>query len=490
MNIIENRPDAYILIKALRSIGYDFQSAIADIIDNSISAKATKIEVKFPTHNVDSSVHFVDNGEGMTREELIEALRFGTDKPDRNEKDLGRFGLGLKTASFSQCLKFSVISKKNGFINGFCWDYDYIATKPGWPMIELNETEISDTIERHSLRELESFTIVIWEKFDRLDSSKNVINNTSDIFLEYMDEAYEHCSLVFHEFTSEGLHILFNGRRLKKVDPFLSNHNKTDTTAPEQINVKDKKGNNVKIDVQFFVLPFLKDLSPADRELTGGDALLDKQGFYVYRNKRLLIYGTWFRMQRPDALSKNARIKVNIPTQLDEMWGIDVKKQKAIIPKVVLEQLRAKMVGLTKKSKRIYQHKGELQVNDKSVWRTVTLRNKEINYAINLDNQSIKDFLEKLDDDQADYATKIFDLISSSLPYIDIHNNVASHFAINVIDEEKKNEFAKMAILQYRSIRLISSKNKEELIDEICSNEPFLSSDIKNILIKELVNDE
>ena len=145
-NYLENNPSADILVNSMRAMGYTFESAIADVVDNSVAVKANLIEIKFPIDPADCYVAICDNGAGMSREKLIEAMRYGSqvEGEERSEDDLGRFGLGLKSASLSQCRRLTVASKQNGEISALVWDLDIIGQKKGWYMVECTPEQISN----------------------------------------------------------------------------------------------------------------------------------------------------------------------------------------------------------------------------------------------------------------------------------------------------------------------------------------------------------
>ena len=104
-------PEASSMIETFRAIGYSIEAAVADIIDNSISARAKNIWINFEWEGSETWLAVKDDGSGMNNDELVQAMRPDSKNPldDRSTKDLGRFGLGLKTASFSQCRLLSVI---------------------------------------------------------------------------------------------------------------------------------------------------------------------------------------------------------------------------------------------------------------------------------------------------------------------------------------------------------------------------------------------
>ena len=158
-------------IKTLMRIGYDFNSAIADIIDNSITAKASKINIICPSETSDPFLSIIDNGIGMDPEELIQNMRIGCKDPNekRQSGDLGRFGSGMKTASFSHARKLTVITKKsNEKIAAAIWDIDEIEQKNAWCLQELYTNDI------YKLEHLDKSIIetggtqIIWEKIKNL----------------------------------------------------------------------------------------------------------------------------------------------------------------------------------------------------------------------------------------------------------------------------------------------------------------------------------
>ena len=338
----ENKPTADVLMTSMRSMGYSFESAVADIIDNSISAHANQISVRFPVDPSECYVAICDNGEGMTSEELFDAMKYGSEnkRDGRSSDDLGRFGLGLKSASLSQCRRLSVVSKKNGSLSAFIWDLDVIEQKRDWYVIECSAEKIKEIRFSGYLDDQESGTVVLWENFDFMQkSSGNVyaeLNNKMSTTSEYL-------SLIFHRFLNRkdktAIVITINNYTLEGFDPFLEYHNKTNIRREMKISIPDSSGREHLITVQPYILPFQKDLSAEDKKKSGGiENYRSKQGFYIYRNERLIVWGTWFNRYR-DELTKYARIRVDIPNSLDDIWGIDIKKQSATIPLTIRKRL-------------------------------------------------------------------------------------------------------------------------------------------------------
>ena len=287
-----NNPSPDVLMNSMRSIGYSFKTAMADIIDNSISAHATEIKIYTPI-NDNLYIAFYDNGEGMNRDELLNAMKYGSHRDSYDETDLGRFGLGLKSASLSQCRKLTVASKKDDTISAFCWDLDSVLETKEWDCLELDDQEINVIPKIDVLRDAVQGTLVVWQNFDIAYKKSN--GHVQEALSEDVEEAEKHISLVFHRFINRPfnpLKIFINEDKVKGFDPFLEDHPKTDSQKPSII-----KCEGVDIKIQQFILPHMNDLSNEDVERLGGDELLRSgQGFYIYRNDRLIIYGTWFRL--------------------------------------------------------------------------------------------------------------------------------------------------------------------------------------------------
>jgi hypothetical protein len=205
-------PIAGSMIESLRDLGYTPETAIADIVDNAIFAKARNIWIDFHWNAEQSRVTFRDDGIGMTEEELIQAMRPGSQSPSekRDCNDLGRFGLGLKTASFSQCRVFTVISRREAIpVTYWRWDIDYV-TDPstnGWKIVQTADKDDIRLIE-----EMGAGTIVIWENLDRIIEPKKRHKNGEDDFYAVASRVKRHLEMVFHRYLETGkLKIIFNG---------------------------------------------------------------------------------------------------------------------------------------------------------------------------------------------------------------------------------------------------------------------------------------
>ena len=302
------------MLESLRAIGYSFEAALADIIDNSIAAQATRVDVQFRTQP-NPYVAIIDDGSGMSPDALVEAMRHGGLGPnqERSATDLGRFGLGLKTASLSQCRRLLLATCKEGATSGAVWDLDRIIETGEWTLGILGPDELAQVPHIEQLKTWGHGTIVLWQEFDRALAGES---SQATALGELVDRGREHLSLAFHRYLdgdAPRLQIAVNNATVTATDPFLSA--KSQRLPPESLAVD---GSTVSF--QAFILPHLSRMSRADLELAGGeDGLRRHQGFYVYRNKRLITYGTWFRLLRQEELTKLARVQVDIPNTLDHL---------------------------------------------------------------------------------------------------------------------------------------------------------------------------
>jgi hypothetical protein len=347
-------PEASSMIETFRAIGYSIDAAVADIIDNSISAGAKNIWINFDWRGEETWLSIKDDGSGMNNDELVQALRPGSKNPleDRGSKDLGRFGLGLKTSSFSQCRRLSVISKREGFNHVYwTWDLDFVKQTGKWELLKyLPEQKLEEKIS-----ELTSGTIVVWNDLDRLVKNLKADDNKSlDKFLHIMEQVKKHLAMVFHRFIESGkVKISFQERLIEPWNPYLISEIATQGFPEETIQ-------NGKVLIKGFVLPHKSKISQETfREAEGPRGWNEQQGFYIYRNERLLMAGDWLGMFRKEEHYKLARIQIDLPNSLDSEWQIDIKKSVARPPIMYKDQLRAYAVKVREQAVEVYRHKGK-----------------------------------------------------------------------------------------------------------------------------------
>lgn len=389
-------PEASSMIETFRAIGYSLETAIADIIDNSISAGAKNIWVDYEWKGELSTISIIDDGHGMDNGELINAMRPGSKNPLdlREERDLGRFGLGLKTASFSQCRKFSVISKNiNGDTSCWCWDLEYVNQVMSWTLVNYSPEESIF----QKINQSEKGTAVIWWDIDRLTEGTQSENTESmDKFMKAMDKVKKHLSMVFHRFISEGLKIHFKEREVEPWDPFMIGVNGLQSKA-------DVYMNNRKIMIKGFVLPHRSKLTTEQYNYGKGpkDSWTAHQGFYVYRNKRLLVAGDWLGIGnfKKEVHYDLCRIMVDLPNDCDIEWQIDIKKSLARPPLKYREQILSVAKDVRAQAVEVYRHKGKIirrkhsQTEDQFLWVDYKRHEKRF-YKLNREHPVLKQLLE------------------------------------------------------------------------------------------------
>lgn len=479
LNLKKNEPAAHELSNSIRCMGYSLESAIADIVDNSITAKATEIEIKFPVSPEEVYIAICDNGNGMTKEELFDAMKYGSTLKgkERAEDDLGRFGMGMKSASHSQCRRLSVVSKKSGILSAYVWDLDIIDEVHDWMIVDCSEEEIAQIPFMGYLNGQESGTVVVWQNFDFI--RKEAGEEYGEI-VRQQDSVANYLSLIFHRYLSKDrknrLSIKLNNFYLVPFDPFLENHPKTTVKKSVYIPVKDSNGIERMISIQPYILPFQKDLSKEDAKLSGGvENYRTKQGFYIYRNERLIIWGTWFNRHR-DELTKYARIKVDIPNTLDDVWGIDIKKQNAKIPASIRHRLTHAVDEAMDASIRKQTYRGRIANVDKNldyIWNRTESRGQII-YSINRESEIFKLLDNRLDDDARSYLDIVLAEIEKNVPFHQIYIDKSQNVINEIDDDERIAEIfnnAKMLLQQILSINPSISKNKA--VENIFKSEPF-----------------
>ena len=338
-------PNPEFLIKSIAEQGYSLETSLADLMDNSISAGAKKIEVLVDFETKPICLFLADDGKGMTKNELIKNMKFPSNSPDsiRKNSDLGRFGLGLKTASFSQTRKFTVLSKKPSEknYNGRTWDVDHLKDN-GWKIIVNNEEQISDLVNRYQklsnllLNKYVNFvpnTIVIWEGLYKFENYLSEDNKLTALKQEITEVTTNYLSLVFHRFLEDlnnPLSIRINNSLIKAFNPFP-----TYEKDFRQIEPRQSKFSSDVINIEGFVLPsraISESLNGLSIWTTPNLGLMDMEGIYIYRADRIILYGGWNGIVKKAPRLQLARLKVEVGNSVDHLLHLNVAKSQIIIP--------------------------------------------------------------------------------------------------------------------------------------------------------------
>ena len=462
MNTIKNYPSAKALITSLRSVGYDFEHALCDIIDNSISSKAKKIKILY-LKNQNPIIGISDNGQGMTRKELIDAMRYGSKDPSltRDKDDLGRFGMGLKSASLSQCKKLTVLSLKNKELFGFSWDIDHIEKTDEWDLIELKEIEIEKYLNYFQLKV--TGTLVIWENFDRIESDSD-LNKTLDSLL---DHAEKYVSIIYHRFTD--IEITFNNNIVKYIDPLFENHPSVSRLKADSIPYKKSK-----IDVQGFIIPPKSRMKKSDiQNMEIIQEFGNEQGFYIYRNRRLISWGDWNRFAKGEELTKLARVRVDIPNTLDHIWEVDIMKSKAKVHISLKNRIKKHILDKMNQSKSEKSEIGRrVFSNAKGIWIKKEFDGK-FSFEIDPNHEIIKLYTAGADSNK---IKNLLNYISNQFPY----QSAYYYFNDNqMIDKSDEGIYELLISLK----EYLNIENEENFIEKIRTMKPFDSYSLEDIKI-------
>lgn len=456
-------PNVGNFVKSLRDVGYNFEIAVADILDNSITAEASTIKI-YTVAEPDLIFGILDDGKGMSEKELVEAMRLATKDPDdeRGKNDLGRFGLGLKTASFSQCKKLTVISKKNKIVSTAQWDLEYLMKKNEWLLKRPSINSISNIPLLDDLKKLDNGTLVIWEELDRYEK---------DGHSQMIDRLRKHLSLVFHRYLEGAvkgrkIKLFINNNVVKPFNPFnLSN------AATQELASENVKYFNHTIKVQPFILPHHSKVSQQEYEQYATEEGYTKsQGFYLYRENRLLIYGTWWGLNRIKDAHKLIRIKIDISNEQDFFWGIDIKKATASPCIEIRSELKRIINQIIEKGSRPFTGRGR-KIEDKTTtrfWKLVPYSDG-IRFALNEEHPILNKLTSDLSEEQNELLKIYLSGLQSYLPL----DSIQAHLQENPHKVKQEDE--------------LSDEELEKLIKKIRASgvdESYIESLLKTELFK------
>jgi len=352
-------PDPGATIESLRSLGYTPGAAVADLIDNSISAGSKNVTVVAKwARGGDAWLAIVDDGEGMTEERLRQAMRIGSRDPldARTERDLGRFGFGLKTASFSQARELIVVTRRAGSLSWVArtWDLDHVRQTGRWSLRRSAPTDAEAIVS--SLPTGSHGTAVVWRRLtgfvDQVDNERTARR----AFQRQLEEVSAHLGMVFARHLASGqLRVGINRHNIRAWDPFLAGHTATQELPAETLRLRSHE-----VLVTPYVLPHDSKLAPAEVTAAAGPAgWNEQQGFYIYRKDRMITSGDWLGLgiARED-LHNLARLAVDVPADLDAVWQLDIRKAVVRPP----DGLRADLLRIARftrqKAASVQRHRG------------------------------------------------------------------------------------------------------------------------------------
>jgi hypothetical protein len=355
-------PSASRTIASLRDIGYDPPHAIADLVDNSVAAGATQIDVTLHFDGSDSWIRVADNGRGMDAATLLEAMRYGSQR-EYEADDLGKFGFGLKTASTSQCRRLTVASRRSpqyARMEVRCLDLDHIGRTNEWEVLVLDSadrpTHVTEPLQSHT------GTVVLWEDLDRILEYKDPWGEWArKRLLSLAEEIDLHLGMVFHRFLAgevrgNRLRIKVNGSTVQPWDPFCREEPRTEELPARDLAVAGRDGVGI-VRVHPFVLPRQNEFSSEAswRRASGPANWNRQQGFYVYRSHRMIQSGGWNRMRTADEHTKLARVSVDFFPDLDAVFGINIAKAFVSLPVDLRGQLEPLVSQATRRADQRYR---------------------------------------------------------------------------------------------------------------------------------------
>jgi len=413
----------------MRDLGYSLETAVADLIDNSISADATMIEIFCDLARDHPTLAIIDNGKGMSADEVIVAMRHGSTSPTekRAPGDLGRFGLGLKTASLSQCRRLTVASAQKGVPRSTEWSLDLVDEKDDWLVSILDADEIAGLPFIDQLGD--KGTIVLWRDLDRLFEDETGMKR-DEIVNEKLDVLEKHLSLVFHRFLSgevrgrKKISIAINGHNVEPFDPFCRKNAATQMLPEEIVRI-----DGAIVRMQPFILPHHSKLSAKEYDYYQNRSdFISNQGAYIYRNSRLMAWGDWFRLIPKGEATKLARVQIDFPNNLDESWTIDIKKSRATPPYQVRERLRQVIARITGRSTTVHRGRGKKLFDEiiAPIWERYADQDK-IRYSLNKEHPLVQSLSNGLEDDTLKKLKMLLDATSSSLPIEMIYSDFSTH---------------------------------------------------------------
>tara|TARA_R110001583_G_scaffold110043_1_gene258943 strand:- start:6881 stop:8398 length:1518 start_codon:yes stop_codon:yes gene_type:complete len=423
-------PNPEYLIKSISEQGYSFEAALADLIDNSISADATQVEILIDTDKAPYTLFVADNGKGMNEQELKNCMRFPSQSPEdsRVDSDLGRFGLGMKTASFSQTRKFTTLSRVKGSekFAARTWDLELLKNNK-WNLLVNSQDSIIKLIEQYqqiSASRFNSFegfnanTVIIWEGLYKFEQYLEEKNREKSLFKE-IDIIADHLSLVFHRFMEKNenkLQIRINNQLLKPFNPFP-----TKEKDFRSLEFRKRNFGNDSIKIEGFVLPS-RSIKEAREGLsiwaTKKRSLMDMEGLYIYRADRLILFGGWNGLVKKAPRLQLARLQVEIGNNADHLLHLNVAKSQVIIPHELKSAFQNYIDDLKSEAEKEFFNRGIQQFKEAKDKDTIQLFERKTSskgpvLEINRDFEIIQSLLVDLNEKQAAKFNMLISMINT-----------------------------------------------------------------------------
>jgi hypothetical protein len=460
------------MIDVLGHSGYTFDFAIADLIDNCIAAHAKNISIFFNLKREKPFIYILDDGDGMSIEKLREAavVGFKDISSVRADDDLGRYSTGLKSATRSFCNNIIIASKIEGEnANVIQLDFDHIIKSKKWEAFELEDFEFVNKLNSKG-------TMVFCDDLTILGSELNLSNVYSKI--DALEKSLSH---IFGKYLlrddikisiqAEGSNPIY----VKGWNPFGLIENQTTKTVYD--DKRTFKGSTIY--VKAYILPVFNNLSPLDQEYMAGNGLLEQEGFYIYRNDRLIQEGGWLNLEniKLSPKSQYARIEVKITADLDEEFKINFSKNSLIVPDELVpwfKEIATKARNESKNSANYLKHpefKKKLKTEEEKVWK-VSHSSVGTVLTVNIDHPLIVEICDGLSIAE---RKKLFSTLAKSLPIGMIQMQNLG------VDSYTENEMMELIDAMYKKLKG-EGLTLKEIKAKIVTIEPF--KDNKEFLIK------
>lgn len=488
-------PNPEFLIKSIAEQGYSLETALADLMDNSITANATRIEVLTKIDSEPFILFLSDNGDGMDKASLKKNMQFPSKSPEETRElgDLGRFGLGLKTASFSQTRIFTVLSRKRGSDNffGLTWDVNHLKNSGKWEMILNSDEEINEIIQQYTSiskehlnnsNEFTPNTIVVWKGLYKFENYVNEKNKQDAIKEEITNTTSEYLSIVFHKFMerqNNRLQIRINNTLVNPFNPFPAENSSIRALEPLQ-----KEFGKDFVKIQGFVLPNTSIKDDSNTWTPKNKSLMDMEGLYIYRADRLILFGGWNGLIKKMPRLQLGRLKIDIGNKVDHLFHLNVAKSQINIPHDLKSAFLRAIVDLkTEAQKEFFNHglksfkQRPTEHSSELFYKTAT--NKGVLLRINDEFPLLKSLKASLNSNQKAELNFILKMSSNLI------NKVRQVDNIQITGDTEKDGISTVEIVKSIKELLNLGLTKEQIKKDILPNlglKDNLTEEISNLL--------
>lgn len=496
LNIETATPNPEFLIKSIAEQGYSLETALADLMDNSIAANATRIEVLTKIDTEPFILYISDNGDGMDKESLKRNMQFPSQSPDdiRDINDLGRFGLGLKTASFSQTREFTVLSRKKGSneFSGLTWDVAHLKNTGKWQMLINSENDVNELIEQYNFvsnshlnnsNEFKPNTIVIWKGLYKFENYISITNKQEALKEEITKTTSEYLSIVFHRFMER----LENPLQIRINNTLVSPFNPFPTTELRILEPLQRDFGTDFVKIQGFVLPNSSIKETKDNVNTWvpqNKSLMDMEGIYIYRANRLILFGGWNGIIKKMPRLQLARLQVEIGNKVDHLFHLNVAKSQINIPYDLKHAFYRAIITLKDEAQKEYYNYGIKSFVTKPKSLDIQLynrlpTNKGVLLTINNEYPLLKSLKKTLSKDQTadlNFILKISSNLINKVRQVDIIEVTGDNENDGITNEEIIKSIRKLLDLGYTKNQIIN-----EVLPNLCLSKN-ISLEISNLI--------